>query len=207
MTDDPFDEAELDALMAEEEEADRQAAQLLREALADWRGVAVPPDLAAAAERARDGLAGGAQPFAWVRAAAGLGDSLPADDAELIVAAVEATISPREETGLDAEEESLLLTLERADWLGAVVELVRAGPGASGRPDDLVAAIHRCPEVAVAPDVDPDDDALTEAVFELVTEAWVALGLLDRRERLTPLGAWALPRGLARAWGSNFDEA
>jgi hypothetical protein len=154
----------------------------------------------------REGLSGGLYPFDWIRAAAGFGEAPPAEPAELIIGAVAATINPREETGLEAEEESLLLTLERADWLGAVVELVRAGAGAPARPRDLVAAIHRCPEVEVSPEVDPDDDALTETGFQLVTLAWLALGVLDDRDRLTSVGAWALPRGLARAWRSDFDE-
>jgi hypothetical protein len=207
VTDDFTDDSELEAWLAEEEEADRHAAGLLREALGDARGAPAPADLAASAERVRAGLSGGGYPFGWIAAAAGFGDDLPGDGAGLIVSTVAATISPQEATGLDAEEESLLLTLEHADWLGAIVELVRAGPGASGRPGDLVAAIHRCPEVEIGPDVDPDDDALTEAGFELVTTAWLALGVLDERDRLTPLGAWALPRALARAWGADFDAA
>jgi len=95
--------------------------------------------------------------------------------------------------------------MERADWLGAVVELVRAGPGAAARPEDLVAAIHRCPEVRIAPGADDDDDGLTEAGFSIVTTAWLAVGVLDRDERLTGLGWWLLPRALARAWKSDFD--
>jgi hypothetical protein len=35
----------------------------------------------------------------------------------------------------------------------------------------------------------------------------MALGVLDEDERLTRLGAWVLPRALARAWGSRFDAA
>jgi hypothetical protein len=206
VTSDLFDDDELDEWIAEEEEGDRHAARLLREALAGARGAPAPPELGDTAEGVREGLSGGGYPFDWVRAAAGFGETYPVEHAQLIIGAVAATISPREETGLGAEEESLLLTLERADWLGAIAELVRAGPGAPARPGDLVAAIHRCPEIEVAPDVDPDDDALTEAGFSIVSPAWLALGVLDDRDRLTPLGAWALPRALARAWGSEFDE-
>ncbi len=203
--DDVLDDAELDAWIAEEHEADGAAAQLLRDALPDARGAPAPAELAATAERVRGGLSSGRYPFGWVRAGAGFGDPLPSEHAELMVAAAAATISPREETGLDAEEESLLLTLERADWLGAIVELVRAGSGATARPADLVAAIHRCPEVEISPDVDPDDDDLTDAAFELVTTAWLALGLVDDHDRLTAVGSWVLPRALASAWGSDFD--
>lgn len=204
--DDAFDDDELDAWIAEDREADEAAAQLLRDALGDARGAPAVADLADVAARVRDGLSTSAYPLAWVRSAAGWGDAVPSDDAELMVAGASATISPREETGLDAEEESLLLTLERADWLGAIVELVRAGPGTPARPEDLVAAIHRCPEVEIAPDVDLDDDELTDAAFSIVTTAWLALGLLDRDDRLTAVGSWVLPRALARAWGSDFDQ-
>ena len=137
------DAAELDAWIAEDREADEAAARLLGDTLDDARGAPAPAELADVAARMRDGLPTSAYPFAWVRSATGWCDAVPGEDAELMVAATAATISPSEETGLDAEEESLLLTLERADWLGAVVELVRAGPGARARPDDLVAAIHR----------------------------------------------------------------
>lgn len=204
--DDIFDDGELDEWIAEEEEADAAAAQLLREALAGARGAPAPAELAATAERVRGELARGRYPLTWVGAAAGFDGDVPTDDAELMVAAAGATISPLEQTGLEAEEESLLLTLERGDWLGAVVELVRGGPGAGARPADLVAAIHRCPEVHIEPGVDADDDALTEAAFELVTAAWLALGILDDRDRLTAIGSWVLPRALARAWGSDFDR-
>jgi hypothetical protein len=204
--DDDFGDAELDAWIAEDREADEAVAQLLREALRDARGAPTPAELAPTADRVRDGLSIGAYPFGWVRSAAGWDDALPDEEAELMVVAAAATISPRGETGLDAEEESLLLTLERADWLGALVELVRAGPGAEARPADLVAAIHRCPEVETGPDVDLEDDDLTDAGFAIVTTAWLALGLLDRDDRLTAVGSWVLPRALARAWGSDFDQ-
>lgn len=205
--DDAFDDAELDAWIAADREADEAAAHLLRDALGDARGTPAPAELAEAAARVRDELSTGAYPFAWVRSAAGWDDeAIPSEEAELMVAAAAATISPREETGLDAEEESMLLTLEHADWLGAVVELVRSGPGARARPADLVAAIHRCPEVDIGPGVDLDDDELTEAGFGIVTTAWLALGLLDERDRLTSVGSWVLPRALARAWGADFEQ-
>ena len=61
-------------------------------------------------------------------------------DAELVLRCAAATISPREETGLDPEEEATLLTLEHADWLGAILSVVRRGPGADASPEALVAA-------------------------------------------------------------------
>lgn len=203
MSDGPFDD-ELDAWLAEEEEVDREAAELLRAALSAARAALPPAELPTTAQRLRTTLSSGAD-LGWVSTAAGLGDALPGSDVELMTTLVAASISPREETGLEAEEESLLLTLERADWLGAIVELVRAGAGARARAADLVAAVYRCPEVEISPDADHDDDEITEAGFDLVSAAWITLGVLDEDDRLTALGVWVLPRGLARAWGSDFD--
>ena len=42
-------------------------------------------------------------------------------------------------------------------------------------------------------------------LIERIVEKLRALGLVDDDDRLTDLGAWALPRGLARAWGADFD--
>ena len=52
---------------------------------------------------------------------------------------------------------------------------------------------------------DPDEDAVVKLAFISVSLPWICLGFLDEDERLTALGAWALPRGLARAWGAEFD--
>jgi hypothetical protein len=38
-----------------------------------------------------------------------------------------------------------------------------------------------------------------------VVPTWEAVGAVDADRRLTALGAWGLPRALARAWGSDFD--
>ncbi len=203
MSDEDFDDA-LDAWLAAEEEVAREAPELLRAALSAARAAFPPAELATTAQRLRTALASVAH-LGWVSAAAGLGDAVPASDVELMTTLVAASISPREETALEAEEESLLLTLERADWLGAVVELVRAGAGARARAGTYVDAVYRCPEVELSPDADRDDDVITEAGFELVSLAWLALRLLDEDDRLTALDARVLPRGLAPAWGSEFD--
>jgi len=44
-----------------------------------------------------------------------------------------------------------------------------------------------------------------QAAFSILAVPWRVLGMIDREERLTDLGAWTLPRSLARAWGSDFD--
>ena len=203
-TSSPSDE-ELDQWLAEYDAADRHAATVLREALAERRGAPAPHgEVADAATRLRAGLESAHYPFEWISNAAGFAGALPTDDEELLLTCTAATISPVEETGLDSEEEAMLLTLQHADWLGAIVTAVRAGPGTPATADSLTAGIAACPEVDSI-DVDDDDEQLTEATFEMVTLAWTALGLIDDHERLTQLGAWVLPRALARAWGSEFD--
>jgi hypothetical protein len=200
---DPDDE---DQWLAEFEAADRHAAGVLREALAAHRGIPAPEgELPEAAERVRAGLESRQYPFDWIANAVGHEGPPPADDAELILACTAATISPREDTGLDAEEEAMLMSLQHADWLGAIVSAVRAGPGTPATASELTAGIRTCPEVNSV-NLDEDDDQLVETTFEMVTLAWSALGLIDRDDRLTSLGAWVLPRGLARAWETDFDS-
>jgi hypothetical protein len=107
-------------------------------------------------------------------------------------------------SGLDSELEASVMALELADWVGAVVGLVRGGVGASADPATLVAAINDCPEVEGM--VDPDDADLVELAFEVVLPTWAAVGAVDADRRLTALGAWGLPRALARAWGSDLHD-
>lgn len=195
-------------MISDWEKVDRQAARVLREALGEHRGAPIPagePDTIAPG--VRDGLAAGTYPFDWIGRAAGFGREAPPDDgAELILRCTAATISPLEETGLDPEEEAMLISIEHADWLGAIVSAVRAGPGADASQRSLVAGIAACPEVEPGPGTDLDDDvAFLEAAFSILSVPWRALGMVDGDERLTALGVWALPRSLARAWGSDFD--
>jgi hypothetical protein len=203
-----LDDRELDELISDWEKVDRQAARVLCAALAEHRGVPIPAGEAdAMAPRIRDGLADGTYPFDWIGRAAGFGgEGLPGDEAELLLRCTAATISAREEAGLDAEEESMLMSIEHADWLGAVVSAVRAGPGAEVSPRSLVAGIEACPEVESGPGRDFEDDVVfLAAAFSILASPWRALGLVDRDERLTALGTWVLPRSLARAWRSDFD--
>jgi hypothetical protein len=110
----------------------------------------------------------------------------------------------RKASGLDADAEASIMSLELADWLGAIVGLVRAGVGASAEPTALVTYIHDCPEVDR--EIDPEDAFLIEGAFELVAPAWEAAGAIDFDRRLTPLGRWGLPRALAWAWKADFDD-
>lgn len=207
----PPDEPDVDldeeAFLEAWDEADREAAAILCSALDHLRGQPTPGEaLAAVAGRLRDGLRERQHPFAWIRSAAGLEtEPFPGSDVELVLRCAAATISPREETGLDPEEEATLLTLEHADWLGAIVSIVREGAGANASPEALVEGIRACPEVELEAGLDLDDEAHLQTAFWILALPWHVLGVTDRDERLTALGVWILPRALARAWGSDFD--
>jgi hypothetical protein len=208
--DDPFEmfDEELEAQWeAEWEEADRAAVALLREALDDHVGTPPPAALTDGASAARARLAKTGQPSDWVRRAAGLDRrQLPTDDAELLIRCTAATISPEEETGLDIEEEAMIGSLQQADWLGAIISIVRAGASADAGPRRLVEGILSCPEIETDADFDEDDAYHIETAFGIVALPWHVLGLTDPDHRLTPVGEWVLPRALARAWRGDFDQ-
>jgi hypothetical protein len=190
--------------LAQWEQAEAQAVEVLRRALPAPTLARLPAGaLEAACQRLRAGLGRHDPAAETIRRAAGLDPPLPADDTELWLTAAGALIAMRESSGLDAELEASVMALELADWIGAVVGLVRGGVGANAEPAALVAAINHCPEVDGT--VDPDDVDLVELAFEVVLPTWEAVGAVDADRRLTELGAWGLPRALARAWGSNLD--
>lgn len=197
-----------DQWIAEWGQADRDAVEVLRSALRQFRVQPQPGhELTEAAATVRSRLQQGGHPLDWVRQAAAMNNHpAPDDDAELLIRLATATISPQEETGLDVEEESLLLSLEHADWLGAIISTVRDGPGRDASPDALVDGIRNCPEVVSEPGIDFEEESHLEAAFWIIALPWQVLGLIDPDQRLTALGQWILPRALARAWGANFDE-
>jgi pRiA4b ORF-3-like protein len=202
----PDEDEDDDEWLARLAAAERQAAQVVIGALSELRGVELPVGaVAAAAGQLRAGLSSDLHPYSWMGRAAGLEGEPPADDADLLLRVLAATISPEEETGLERGEEASIIALEHGDWAGAVIELARAGPGASAEPTALVRAVEECPEI-LGPASDHDEATVAELAFELVGFAWEAIGVLDDRRRLTPVGAWALPRALTRAWGVDFDS-
>ena len=196
-----------DQWIAEWDQADRDAVEVLRNALRQYQAQPQPGDhLTEAAAMVRSRLREGGHPLDWVRQAAAMSnDSAPDDDTELLIQLAAATISPREETSLDVEEESVLLSLEHADWLGAITSAVRDGPGADASPEALVDGIRNCPEVVSESAIDFDEESHLEAAFWIIALPWQVLGLIDPDQRLTALGQWILPRALARAWGGSFD--
>jgi len=203
-----FNEELEDQWLEEWNEAERDAVEVLRNALHRYCGQPPPADqLRVAATTVRTRLRERGHPVAWVQQASGLSDEPPSeDDAELLIRLAAATISPLEETGLDVEEESLLISLEHADWLGAIISVVRDGPGADASPEALVDGIRNCPELVLESDLDIDEESHLEAAFWIVALPWQVLGLTDPEQRLTELGEWVLPRALARAWGGDFDQ-
>ena len=188
------------------ERAEASAVDLLRGALPELLNTDPHPGaLQAACDELRSGMRARRWPCEHIRRAAGWKPTkLPNGNLELWLGAVGGFISPREETGLDPEEEASIMALQHADWLGAVVGLVRAGVGASAEPGALVDYINDCPEVEGT--VDPDKETLIQIAFELVLPTWEAARAVDARRRLTPLGRWGLPRALASAWNRDFDD-
>lgn len=197
------DDEEIIAALEAEEEA---AVELLREALPELRGVEPPyAELGAASERLRAGITSGGWPYEHVALAAGWkANRLPDDDVKLWLGAAGGMVSPRQDMGMDLEEEAAIMSLKHGDWLGAVIELVRAGVGAAASPEKLVSYINDSPEVEGA--IDPDDEVLIRTSFELVLPAWEAAGAVDSARRLTALGRWGPPRALAWAWDYDFDS-
>ena len=202
--DDWDEQAEDEEFLAQWEQAEVEAVGILRQALPPQARSPLPTgDLAAACRRLRTGLGRHDPAVETIRRATGLEPPLPADDAELWLVAAGALIAMREPSGLDPELEAAVMALELADWVGAVVGLVRGGVGANAEPAALVAAINDCQEVDGK--VDPDDADLVELAFEVVLSSWTAVGAVGADRRLTALGAWGLPRALARAWGGDLN--
>lgn len=200
-----FDEMDEEEFLQQWDEAEREAAALVREALPDVVAATPPSEaLRAAAARIRTGVRTRAWPYQYVAAAAGWGRRPPANDVELWVAAAGALIALREESGMGSEAESALMTLEHADWIGAVVGLARAGVGSPAEPPALLRYVNDLPEVEG--EIDPDDASFVEAAFELVLPVWEAVGAIDTGRRLTRLGWWGLPRALSWAWGADLDD-
>jgi len=184
-----------------------EAVNVLREALPEIRQLPIPRAvLRDAATAVRRSLAGGGWIHTAMRRAAGWAPKrLPKDDLKLWLGAAGGLIEARDETGMGVEDESALMALEVADWLGAVLGLVRAGVGAPADPVDLLRYVDECPELDG--ERDEDDDPVLLLAFELVLPAWEAAGAIDRHRRLTELGRWGLPRALAWAWGDDFDAS
>ncbi len=203
----PFElsDDEVDRLVEDLQLEDENARAVLREAVPLGSLPALPrAELAAACVRIREGIRTGTWPYDIVGQAAEFGSAPPEDDVELWLLSAGALISCEGDPDLDPEEQATLLSLEHADWLGAVGGLGRHGIGASAAPEDLARYIDECPEVD-APPLDLDDRLLVETAFEILLPSWEATDAVDANRCLTALGAWGLPRALARAWGGDLE--
>lgn len=189
--------------LAEWDGADQEAAALLRNALPEIRDVPEPRGLPLAAATLRQRMRSSAFELRPVMRANGWSRKLPKDDRQLWIETAGGLIAIRNETGLDPELESLLIALEHADWLGAVIGMARSGAGTSVTARQLVAFIDACPEVEG--DIEDDDREFVADAFQLILPTWQAAGALDAHMRLTELGRWGLPRALAWAWDADFD--
>lgn len=191
--------------------AEEEALAWLEDRFAGERGRPAPPGLTAAAAGVREGIRRGSWPLDWVARAAGFAGAapdgrgqVPADDADLLLDLVAALVAPEEPTGLDEAEETALLLLQPADWVTVVAAARAAGAEQALSPETLA--------VAVAADAADDGTPLraeerrvVEAALGLVVPVLVVLGVLDADERLSPLGGWVLPRGVARGLGGDLD--
>lgn len=204
MFDDDLDEA---AFLAAWDEVDSEAVEILLSALPGINDSTPPPlpDLQRPVARLRAGVAEDRWPFGYFGGQVSL-KPLPSDDLHCFSVALLATMQP--DIDIDADEDgdwaiedmATVQSLEHADWLGAVIGLVRAGPGAEASPEALVRYINECPEIDG--EVDPDDETILEHAFELMMPLWEALDVVDEERRVTRLGMWALPRMLLDAWTS-----
>ena len=132
-------------------------------------------------------------------------ESPPDDDEELWVTLAAGVVAPLEGAELDPERLAAWGALEPADWAGAVIELVREGPGARVTPEDVLAAISACPEVEEN-ELTPEGEATMLAALAVIIDFWRTLGIVGPDDRLTPLGHWGLPESLADAWEVNEGD-
>ena len=128
----------------------------------------------------------------------GLGDPALLDDATLLARLAGTFVVPGSLAMFSPIEREAVRGIEWADWLGAVIPLVRGGVGAAADPLELVRNINRCPEVTTT--VPKRDVPLVADAFARVLHAWELTGVIDADGRLTELGAWIAPRALLDAW-------
>jgi hypothetical protein len=203
---DDIDELDDEAFFAAWEEAERHAAEVLSDGLADVDLVEpATEEVAAAAAGLRAAFERGDHGARWMLTAAGIEKPDQVGDEMLLLEAVASTISMVDDPGLPVEDEAAIMTLELPDWVGAILGAVRGGPGTATDPTSLVDYAAEAEEIDTPP-LDADDRILIEQGFSLVLPAWQAAGVVEGVEdeaRLTRIGAWVLPRAAAWAWSSD----
>lgn len=124
----------------------------------------------------------------------------PADRTDPRVEALADLVAPVALDDLSPAERDAVLILEWADWLGAVLGLVRAGVGTAVDGQVAVDLVNRCPEVtSTIPKADRDRIAWA---FDVVFGVGTELGLLEDGV-LTDDGVTLLPAALDLAWGRS----
>ncbi len=128
----------------------------------------------------------------------------PVDHADApAVTAVAGLVAPEDLAPLDPPQRDAVLLLEWADWLGAVIGLVRAGEGCIVDGEVMVDLVNRCPEVTTTiPKADRDR---IRWAFDTLIEPWPTLGIVDAG-RLTEQGRRVLPAALRLAWGRPLSR-
>lgn len=120
------------------------------------------------------------------------------------VEAVAELVAPSTMAPLTPAQRDAVFVLEWADWLGAVIGLVRAGEGASVDGASMVDHVNRCPEVTTT--IPKADRPRIEWAFATLTAPWTDLGLVADG-RLTPLGTDVLPAALHLAWSGDAQTS
>jgi hypothetical protein len=182
-------------------EGDAAARATLRSALGARCDTPPPDDLVAAAAVAwREAIARGDADAVAVAVDARVDPTEARDDHALLVRLAGAYVRRGPRTGMAPSAARAVDALEWADWLGAVLQLVRDGPGTDASGEQLVRNINRCPEVTTS--IPKRDAPAVASAFDCAQSAWRVSGAVDADGRLTVLGAWLLPRALAAAWGA-----
>lgn len=156
--------------------------------------------LDAAAEAGAIDAAERAELDAWALAVldgAGVGVGLAGPDILLDA------LVPARAADYPAIEREAFSALEWADWLGAVIGLVRADVGTLVEPTLLVDLVNRCPEVTSA--IPKRDRPYYEWAFSMVLPLWRAGGVIDGAGALSGEGSAMLVGALRRAWAPVLD--
>lgn len=183
--------------LPEDREADAAARAVLIAALGEFDG-SPTGSVGDAAPALRIRIEAGGWPAVAISEGGGLDRDL--NDVDFVLAAAAAYAS-RGDLPMPADEAAAVAALEWADWLGAVIEMVRSGSGSRITAAGLVDNVNRCPEVSTT--IPKRDREYFEKAFGLVIEAWRFCGFLDADDRLTVLGMEAIPGGLDRAWSDH----
>lgn len=201
----------IDALLIVDRDVDddRYAADLMRSALRVDDDVVAPRSAREAARKfAAKVSQGDPDALTLIEVAggesAGVGSAPSLDDEQalrMLLGATGSYLAPRSLAPHDRSECEAILELESADWLGAILSVVRAGVGVAVSGRSLVAGINQCPEVTTTiPKADAERIAWA---FELTLYAWQVTGVLDEDGSLAETGVWLLPRAAIFAWDQH----